>query len=144
MELDLTHATIVSGKPYAYTTAEGVTLNGSVTRLGRRFDYKYKVDELTEADWEEIHLWGIDDNASFRLGRTPEGQVYLAFKTKDNVVGAHLFAFCDNLRSVWLPENATAVEHEAFIACRALEHVYNLPADTAPGAFKYAVRYQPE
>ena len=45
---------------------------------------------------------------------------------------------------VWRPENAKAVEHEAFIACRALEHVYNLPADTAPGAFKYAVRYQPE
>jgi Peptidase C10 family. len=144
MELDLSRATIVSGKPYAYTTAEGVTLNGSAMRLGRRFDYKYKVDELTEADWKEIHAWGIDDNASFRLDRTPEGQVYLAFKTKDNVVGAHLFAFCDNLRSVWLPQNAKAVEHEAFIACRALEHVYNLPADTAPGAFKYAVRYQPE
>lgn len=144
MELDLSRAQIVSGKPCAYTKADGVTLSGSVTRNGERFEYKYKLDEITDEDWEEILAWGIDDSDTYLLRKNSSGQVYLGFKTLDNVICSHQFGFCDNLRTIRLPESVTAVHHEAFIACRALQHVWNLPADTAPGAFKYAVRYSPE
>ena len=143
MELDLSRAEIAGGKTYAFSDVTGVTLNGSVTRNGQRFEYNYKLDALTDAQWEEILAWGINNATNIQLGKTDQGQLYLGFKAKDNVIGAHMFADCGNLRSVWLPKSATAVEHEAFILCRALEHVYNLPKDTAPGAFKYAVRYTP-
>ena len=144
MELDLSRAEIVGGKPYAFSDVKGVTLNGSVTRNGKRLDYNYKLDALTDAQWEEILAWGINDAPTILLGKTEQGHVYIGFKAKDNVIGAHMFADCGNLRNIWLPKSVTAVEHEAFITCRALEHVYNLPKDTAPGAFKYAVRYNPQ
>ena len=87
---------------------------------------------------------GLDFNFDmFKYGEIDYSYLIFGFKAKDNVIGAHMFADCGNLRNVWLPKSVTAVEHEAFILCRALEHVYNLPKDTAPGAFKYAVRYTP-
>lgn len=135
MELDLGRATIVGGKPYAYKTAGGMTISGTVYRNGKKLDYKFDMDHITDADWDTIVKWDIDRSWDWKLGRTASGTLYVKFITKDNVIGSQMFERCANLRVLTLPKNIESVENQAFFLCRALEKVNNLPDKTDPGAF---------
>ncbi len=142
MELDLSKATIVGGKAYARIPAAGRTLSGSVTKNGKRFEYRYEMSRLTEKDWKEIYEWGLDQTGSIRIGRTKGGEAYLEFIADDGVIGPQMFGGCSNLRTVWLPKSVQSVEYDAFYECRALQKVHNLPRKVADNAFRYTPHYK--
>jgi len=142
MELDLSKATIVAGKAYARVPAAGKVLSGSVTKNGKRFEYRYEMSKLTEKDWREIREWGLDQSGNIRIGRTDDGTPYLELYAADGVIGSQMFGGCGNLRTLWLPRSATEVEYDAFYECRALEKVHNLPRKVAENAFRYTPHYK--
>lgn len=142
MELDLTKAKIVGGKAYAHVPAEGQTLSGSVTKNGKRTEYRFDMSHLTEQDWKQIYDLGLNEIGNIRIGRTDKGEAYLDFYAEDGVVDSQMFSRCSNLRTVWLPKATAVVGHDAFFECRALEKVYNLPRRVADGAFRNTPHYQ--
>lgn len=142
MELDLSKASIVEGAPYARVPAGGQTLSGSVTKNGKKTEYRYEMSKLTEKDWREIYDLGLDEIGNIRVGRTEQGEAYLDFYAKAGVVGTQMFSRCANLRTLWLPKSTTEVEYDAFLECRALEKVYNLPRKAPENAFRYTPHYQ--
>ena len=141
MELDLSKAQIVDGKGYACVPAAGKTLSGSVTKNGKRFEYRYEMSKLTEKDWRDIYEWGLDQTGNIHVGRTEGGEPYLEFFADKNVIGPQMFGGCSNLRTLWLPKATTEVQYDAFYECRALEKVYNLPRQVAENAFRYTPHY---
>lgn len=142
MELDLSKATIVEGKPYARVPADGQTLSGSVTRNGKRTDYRFVLSQMTEKDWKEIYDLGLDEIGNIRVGRTEGGDAYLDFYAGKGVIGAQMFSRCSNLRTLSLPKSTTEVEYDAFMECRSLEKVSNLPRKVAENAFRYTPHYK--
>ncbi len=143
MELDLSKATLVEGKPYARVSGQGQTLSGSVTKNGKRTDYRYVLSEMSDKDWQDLYASGLNDAGNLRVGRTESGVPYLEFLAPKGVVGAQMFGGCSNLRTLWLPKSTTMVDYDAFYNCRALEKVYNLPRNKVDeNAFRYTLHYQ--
>ena len=142
MELDLSKATIVEGKPYARVSGKGQTLSGTVTKGNKRTEYRYVLSDMTEKDWQELYASGLNDTGNLRVGRTQSGDAYLEFLAPKGVIGAQMFGGCSNLRTLWLPKSTSSVEYDAFYDCRALEKVYNLPRKVDKDAFRYTPHYQ--
>ena len=140
MHLDLSHAVIEGGLPYATYYADGYVISGTMSdsRNGE-FHYRYNMSDITDEQWKTI----IDNKLNYRgdmlLRRDTNGRIYISYYAQDNVIGKRMFGGCQNLRSIKLPVATQRVDDGAFFDCRSLEKIYNLPDIVHENAFSECI-----
>ena len=132
-ELDLSEAKIVATGPF-HTKAPIEEIKGTVTPLNAPpFDYHFRLTGISKKDWAEMERLGLTKMYNLDL---QEGTVLIKHGTKEDTVPSYLFSGCISLRKLVLPKKLKKVERHAFLGCRGLSEVINLPKNTDPQAFE--------
>ena len=138
MYLDLSEAKINGEKPYAVFYADGYVISGKDDIPGKgNFSYSYNLSNITDKQWQTIVSYNLDDRGDMLLERNPAGRILISYHTQDNnVIGNRMFADCQNLRIITLPQSALRVDEDAFYNCRSLQEVLNQPGKVSNKAFR--------
>ena len=131
-DLDLTEARIVATAPF-HTLPPKTEIKGTITPSNApAFDYNFKLNAISEKDWADISRLGLDK--TYGLERI-DGVVLIKHGTWDDTIPEHLFSNCLSLRRIALPKKLKKVGQFAFLNCKGLVEVKNLPKDVHPQAF---------
>lgn len=131
-ELDLTEAKIVATAPF-HTLPPKTEIKGTITPTNApAFDYCFKLDAISKDDWADIEKLGLDK--TYGLERI-DGVVLIKHATWDDTIPEQLFSGCLSLRRIALPKKLKKVGQFAFLNCKGLTEVKNLPKDVHPQAF---------
>lgn len=141
--LDLHDAKIEGSGIYLTKNARYMSFSGMVSNgMGVSHSYAFSIANMTDEKWDEIVSKGYDKNSSYILQRSDDGQYYISYFTKEDVIGSEMFSECMNLREITLPASTRKVERIAFDSCQSLLTVRNLPSDVAEDAFRGARLYE--
>lgn len=144
MYLDLSGAKINKEKPYAVFYADGYIISGTeiIPEKGE-FTYSYNLSNVTDKQWNTIVSYKLDDRGDMFLERDSKGRIYISYHTQYNdVIGKRMFADCQNLRIITLPNSIQRVDEDAFYNCRSLQKVINLPTKVNKKAFRECRLYE--
>lgn len=130
MELDLSNAKIVGGplvgaQPYVERDASGMTLTSQYRNvlLGIQGTPKeWKMDEMTDEQWEEMTRRGLNYGPGYSLVRDGQG-VRVRYYSREDTVSPYMFADCENLLRLRLPRTIASIEEKAFWNCSCLEQL---------------------
>lgn len=125
-ELDLRQAKFKTDKKTTYREEVLHGDGGSSwwnTVNGKKIDIKhYDFDNMTVTDWREY--CAVDMNKSEgELITFNDGICTRHCYVESRAIGSYMFAGCENLRSIKLPENTTVIGHGAFDNCRLLTDI---------------------
>ena len=128
----LTDARIVATAPF-HTLPPKTEIKGTITPTNApAFDYCFKLDAISKDDWADIEKLGLDK--TYGLERV-DGVVLIKHATWDDTIPEQLFSGCLSLRRIALPKKLKKVGQFAFLNCKGLTEVKNLPKDVHPQAF---------
>ncbi len=135
--LDLEDATFVTDKnmPYMQNDASGYTYTETSYRqygsYGTPFvtgSKTFNMGDLSHDEWKKIRRARVFKGKGFAVKENDDSKLVVDFTLKKGCIPPYLFANCDNLQFILLPDNTKSIEDAAFAYCNSLKYVV-LPAN---------------
>jgi len=130
--LDLGEAAFVTDKktPYLQDDASGYTYTetsyvqyggyGTPFVTGTK---NVNMSDLSHDEWKKLRRCRVFKGKGYALKENDESKLVVDFTLKKGVITPFLFANCDNLKQILLPNNTNSIEDAAFAFCNSLNDV---------------------
>ena len=130
--LDLEDATFVTDKntPYMQNDASGYTYTETsymqYGSYGRQFVTGTKsvnMSDVSHDEWKKLRRKRVFKGKGYAVKENADSKLMIDFTLKKGLVTPYLFANCDNLQYILLPDNTKGIEDAAFAFCNSLKYI---------------------
>ena len=130
--LDLEDATFITDKktPYMQNDASGYTYTETsymqYGSYGSQFVTGTKsvnMGDISHDEWKKLRRKRVFKGKGYAIKENAETKLMIDFTLKKGLVTPYLFANCDNLQYILLPDNTKGIEDGAFAYCNSLNYI---------------------